>query len=397
MVLIVSVFLVFVITKHTIKAVKWTKKNFAFHYIKGDPQGKYRQQFIEKMEGKSCIGFLVPINTVGDIRTIKEKCKASSKLGIDSYIFEFPFYWDEKIRELSFRDLLIKYYNSIVNYFYKPAFVVTYVPSQYPITDKKIPNFLVIRCESPPDNFLWKADFRQYDAYISYQRYGKEYLTTQHIFDKFPRPILYGYPSVAFVDYKPLKFNKIFYPSANWDTLRTSDKYKKFLKRLSDDGIIQFFGPKNHWHKEGWNFIKNTYGGFISDRNNEYHRKMQSLGISLILSSQDHLDGKTPSGRIFESAAASTLIISDELSFVKEEFGDSVLYVDTNQEEKEIYNQIKRHFDWIQTHPKEASEMARRAHKIFADKFAAEKEILEYFSLYDEVMKNKRDKNSLMY
>lgn len=372
-------------TKSTIHAVKWVKKSFAFHYIKGNPNGEYRKDFIKKTGGKTCIGFTIPKYTVSDIRTVKEECKAASSLGIDSYILEFPFHWDNQLRPLTFQDFFIKFFSDIVNYFCKPAFVVTFVPPQYPITSKDIPNILVIRCESPKDNSLWKADFRYYDGYLSYQGYGKEYLTTQNIFDKFPRPTVYSSPHVAYVNYKPLEFNKIFYPSANWDALRTSEKYQKFLKRLSDDEIIQFFGPKEAWGH--WNFIEKNYQGYISDKNNAYQKKMQSLGISLVLHSQDHLKAKTPSARIFESAAASTLIISDEHPFVKKEFGDTVLYVDTNQDEKKIYTQIKKHFEWVQTHPKEAAEKAKCAHRIFAEKFTTKKKFFEYLALYEQITK----------
>lgn len=362
----------------------WVKQEFCFQYFKGDPQGKYRQEFMKKTGGKTCIGFTVPINTAGDIRTITEKCIAASRLGIDSYIFEFPFYWDNQLRDLTFKDFMIKCFTHCIDWYYKPAFVVAGVPPQYPITSKSVPNFLIVRYDPPPEEFFWKADIRYYDAYVSYQRYGKEYISTRHIFDKFPRPTMYTYSSVAHKDYKPIKFNKIFYPSGNWDKLRTSEKYKSFLSKLSQDKIIGFFGPKHVW-----NFAKESYEGYISNVGDAFHNKIQEFGIVLVLNAQELIASKTPSGRVFEAAAASAIIISDEHPFIKEEFGDNVLYINTSEDAESIYKQIKKHFEWIQAFPEKAAEKARCAHRIFAEKFAAEKEIVQYLDLYQQVIENK--------
>ncbi|MDR0678755.1 MAG: hypothetical protein LBF24_00680, partial [Puniceicoccales bacterium] len=56
-------------------------------------------------------------------------------------------------------------------------------------------------------------------------------------------------------------------------------------------------------------------------------------------------------------------------------FGDSVLYVDQENEPEEMFRQIDGHMKWILTHPKEAVVLARRSHRIFVEKFPLEREV----------------------
>jgi spore maturation protein CgeB len=98
------------------------------------------------------------------------------------------------------------------------------------------------------------------------------------------------------------------------------------------------------------------------------------------------MDGDCPSARIFEAAAASSVIISDELPFTQKHFGDSVLYVDTTQSAEEMFRTIDGHVKWILSHPQEAQELARRSHQIFCEKFALEDFLArDVLDLYESV------------
>ena len=97
------------------------------------------------------------------------------------------------------------------------------------------------------------------------------------------------------------------------------------------------------------------------------------------------MDGDCPSARIFEAAAASSIIISDELPFTKKHFGDSVLYVDTTRSAEEMFRTINAHMQWIFAHQGEAEAMARRSHQIFCEKFALEDLMRDILDLYESV------------
>ena len=97
-----------------------------------------------------------------------------------------------------------------------------------------------------------------------------------------------------------------------------------------------------------------------------------------MLHSESHHKYKIPSGRIFEAVAASAVVITDRNPFVMEHFGDSLLYIDQTLSGDEMFNQIDAHVMWIQNHPEEALEMAKRAHQIFEEKFLLEQQLLQF-------------------
>jgi len=84
------------------------------------------------------------------------------------------------------------------------------------------------------------------------------------------------------------------------------------------------------------------------------------------------LKGGVPSMRIFESAAAGAVIITEDSSFARRHFGESVLYVNQDANEADKAEQIIDHFEWIRAHPDEALTLAGQAHAIFNQHFSLE-------------------------
>jgi hypothetical protein len=81
--------------------------------------------------------------------------------------------------------------------------------------------------------------------------------------------------------------------------------------------------------------------------------------------------------RIFEIIASCALPICDDHSFVKEAFGNSVLYIDMKAAPHLVAEQIIEHVVWIQSHPRQAAEMVREAHQIYSEKFCLESLLIE--------------------
>src|ERR1700690_3003057 len=102
---------------------------------------------------------------------------------------------------------------------------------------------------------------------------------------------------------------------------------------------------------------------------------MRDAGIALVLHSQQHIEQKAPTGRIFEAASSGCVIISDRHPFVVNEFADSVLYIDDTQMADGLFQQINTHMQWISSHPQETEKMAQRAHSIFSKKFTLERQL----------------------
>ncbi len=117
---------------------------------------------------------------------------------------------------------------------------------------------------------------------------------------------------------------------------------------------------------------------------------LQQYGIVLILHSDIHNAEGIPSSRIFEAAAASTVIISDKNPFVEKHFKDSVFYIDTSLSMEEICCQILEHLENIYTNPKKAQMMAKIAHQIFSNNFEMSNQLLALYSLNQKILGNRK-------
>ena len=182
----------------------------------------------------------------------------------------------------------------------------------------------------------------------------------------------------------------LFFCGAGWDEYRTYallDLYKK----LDETDYFNVYGS------DKWKKLKvKSYRGLIPFGAENVIEVMKENGISLVLHSDGHFENDTTSSRIFEAAAASTVIISDRMPFVVSNFGDSVLYVDRSAPSDVLFKQIDDHVKWILAHPKEAVELARRAHKIFVEKFALEiimKRVIDSYKQSEHYKLRHPDKN----
>lgn len=174
------------------------------------------------------------------------------------------------------------------------------------------------------------------------------------------------------------------YWGTTWDNRRGGEKYTELYQKLDETGYLRIYGPEWSWKK----LKLSGYCGQLPIDNHTLLKHLAEAGIALVLHSGEHLRGEVPTSRIFEAAAASTLIISDDHAFVKKEFGDSVLYIDTNQSAESIFKQIDAHVSWARRNPALALEKARKSHKIFTEKFSLEKELEKIAEVYERLKKN---------
>ena len=71
------------------------------------------------------------------------------------------------------------------------------------------------------------------------------------------------------------------------------------------------------------------------------------------------------SNRIWESAAAGAVIITDKNEFITRHFGNSVIAVENRGDQEETFNQIYEAYLWILKNPENAHKMAINAQKIY--------------------------------
>lgn len=204
------------------------------------------------------------------------------------------------------------------------------------------------------------------------------------------------YPSVHRVHYDPPVPKRLFYNGGS-GILRNSEKYRRMLSILATKDYFYFLNDIQY--KKLLNIGDlNFKDAFINERDwkqkiatadtlipfdgvsllNVHHNE----GVSLILHGENHLPFGVPTCRIFEAAAANSVIISDPNPFVREHFGDNVLYIDVSQDADTIAKQIDQHMQWIFSHPQEAQQLAQKCHEIFLEKFTLEAQIQRLMALH---------------
>lgn len=217
-----------------------------------------------------------------------------------------------------------------------------------------------------------KQNYLKYDGYLT--TYQDTDLLLEDIKHKKERFYCKRwYPTVQYRPYKEVIPKYLFYFIGQWGDRYEDVRYLTLQDKLAQKKYTNFFGNP---------LIGKSYGtafrGAIEYDGESVLDRISEAGVCLVLHSKSHLQYGIPSGRIFEAAAASAVIISDLNPFVIKQFGHSVFYVDENLSGEEMFEQIDAHMTWIQNHPEEALEMARRAHDIFEEKFLLERQLLDF-------------------
>ncbi len=225
-----------------------------------------------------------------------------------------------------------------------------------------------------PDGSLSKP-YRNYDGYLL--TYSPK--VDDRNFGAGGMPYIKWYPTVQTREYKETDPTALFYLGCIWGNRFDDAKMQQFLNLLDKESFTRIYGNpllKKH--------CSHNYHSSIQFDSDSVCETANQAGVTLVLHSNEHNAYGLPSGRIFEAAAASTTIICDENPFVREHFGDSVLYINTDGSAESIHNQIKQHMDWIQSDKKAAREKARSAHTIYKYSFSLEEQLLRLGAFHDE-------------
>jgi phosphoglycerol transferase len=225
---------------------------------------------------------------------------------------------------------------------------------------------------SPPD--FYREDpsrirtILSYDGYLAGSESVRDYLADLLFSTRKNSPISDWdfLPTAPRTEFRPPSLNdpSLFYAGVHWD----GNRHGGLIKGLCASLPVAFYGDPAKWARFG-----TAYKGVIPFDGISIFDRINEAGIALCLHREEHLKHDVPSMRIFESAAASAIIITENSNFAKRNFGDSVLYVDQDADAADKVMQIRAHFAWIRSHPTEALELAAKSHAIFNDHFALEK------------------------
>ncbi len=205
-------------------------------------------------------------------------------------------------------------------------------------------------------------NIKSYDGYAVASEHQEQLV--RYLKFKSPSPYLISelYPSTNKTIYnKPKSFKEAVYVGSNWDKRRHIELFKCASN-------ISVYGPQKSWDE----LPDNIYRGEVPFDGSSVLKLYQAAGIGLALHHPEHNKEALPSMRPFEIAASGALMISDQNSFVKSVFNDSVLYLDSALEPKEISEQLTDFIEWIRKNPRKAQEMSHAAHAVFCNTFSLE-------------------------
>lgn len=250
------------------------------------------------------------------------------------------------------------------------------------------PNYLMV---FHPFNYLdeqrrFKPFYEKYDGYLLTINDRESLQNSLELKNKEFHHIPF-YPTLYSIPFEELSYNNLMVMIPVWGNRLNDPKFKKLYKFLDDSGFAKFYGLL-----QNKDLVPQSYMGAIPFDGISVINILQQHGIVLVFHSEIHNAECIPSSRIFEAAAASTVIISDENPFVKKHFGDSVFYIDTSKSAKSIFYQIQKHMQTILEDPERAREMAKNAHQIFIDNFTMENQLLQLEELHQKVMSKRRNK-----
>jgi glycosyltransferase involved in cell wall biosynthesis len=192
------------------------------------------------------------------------------------------------------------------------------------------------------------------------------------------------YLSCRATKYQPIRAHKLFCCGFQWDSKRNGKAFQKAFSLLDKKSYLVVYGPSDRW----W-FAPNSIRGMLPFDGKSICKAIKKAGIALVLHAPVHMSLGAPTARIFEAASSGSVIISDKNPFIVREFGNSVLYIDENISGFMLFQQINNHVKWIQSNPKKAENMARKAHEIFLKKFTLETQLKNLIRMHETIMQER--------
>ena len=242
----------------------------------------------------------------------------------------------------------------------------------------KTQEILTLGCLWNPRQFMeqvdeFKPNTRSYDGFLYASKSIKNWaheLTSESSKSYLESTLYPSSPRTRFE--VPNRFEFPVYIGTNWD----GERHGEILSELGQRNCIRAYGPQSRWQRLR---ELGAYYGEVPFGSDELLNIYSGAAIGLCLHHPSHLEDGIPNMRIFEIIASCALPICDEHAFVREAFGENVLYVDVNAPPKVVAEQIIEHVDWIHSHPRMAVDMVRAAHEVFSDKYCLEALISNVF------------------
>src|SRR3989338_6655518 len=193
----------------------------------------------------------------------------------------------------------------------------------------------------------------------------------------------------------------VFYCGIGWDknNANPQQRFHDVFTILDKKSVLKIYGPKKLGKSEPWKNFASYQGEIAFDGTSLFKTISQSL-LGLAISHSAHLETEIATSRIFEIIAGGALPLCDNISFIKKNFGDRVLYIDGKTPEEKA-SSILQHHEWalnnkpavktmvedLQNLMKEKFDLAVQLKKLYEQHFVRRKEIEEMYFARSEKMR----------
>lgn len=261
----------------------------------------------------------------------------------------------------------------------KYDFAINLVPDPYKHPNCK--NYLAVF--DPLNHFfdkqgLLSIQYRNFDGYLL--SFTPEKHDKKDFIGKGKFPYMLWYPTVQKLEYRTVDPKCLFHICAHWGNRYKDKKFRQLLGLLDNQDYTRFYGARQF---KLW--FPKSYQGEIPYDCESIIDTIAKSGIVLVIHSSTHNKYGLPSGRIFEAAASSSVIITDQNPFVQEHFGNSVLYINTETDSMEIFNQIQSHVNWIKQNKAAALQLTKQSFDIYEQEFLLEDQLIRLGEFHDKI------------
>lgn len=251
----------------------------------------------------------------------------------------------------------------------------------------KITRYPTYGCMWNPPAFFARDDrfiknILSYDAYLcssgSIHAWLKDILYNTHK-SYFAAPF---FTSCNCVPYRQpdLGHPRLLYAGTGWDGIR----FRELFERLDSESYMEIYGPK-----KAWQHAHKAYRGLLPFDGSSILDALKKAGVGLCLHRQEHCDAAVPSLRIFEIAASGAIGMCQEHPFIREIFGDAVLYLESVGDTGRTLTQISEYMRWIGENKQQALALSRRAYDIFRENYTLEKLLLGIVPHHEQLIRRK--------
>ncbi len=182
------------------------------------------------------------------------------------------------------------------------------------------------------------------------------------------------------------KREKIFYCGINWDKTLGKSRFEEIFQALDNKAILKIYGPQKISKKiRPWKGFK-SYIDEIPFDGISIFKEISDCLLGLALSHEAHIESEIGTSRVFELIAGGALPICDENNFFIKNFGDKVLYIRGDDQEK--IGQIIEHYNWALNNRDEVVKMVEKLQDYVKNNFDLSKQIN---NLYDSFNQRRKD------